>query len=152
MNALRASLSALIGLIFCFLEGVGSPESGQELTLADVLGLFGTKAFKEHLHGFVSQLDHANNGLLELFERDCVRIVGINEIEALRNGLVVLHKVVSEALEKPAFPLRGVLNVLEIELLLDSFKSSVNLLVVELIILVVSESKDGCDQRLFMGV
>lgn len=92
------------------------------------------------------------DGQLELVKRDRARVVSVDKIEALIDRLVVLHQVVSNALEKATLPLLRVLDVLRVQLLLDTFERIVKLLVVKFVLVLVAHAEDSSDQGLFVLV
>ena len=141
-----------IGIIH-LLIGVGGPEASQELALGHVSFVATANARQEHLQLLVrqAQLEPVER-ILKLLERDRVRVVRVDQVEALRDRLVVLHQVVADALEQATLPLRRVLLVLLVQLLLHSFESIVQLLIIELVLVLVVHTEDGCQQGLLVFV
>ena len=73
-------------------------------------------------------------------------MVSVDQIEAIVDRLVVLHKVVADTLEEATLPLTSVLHVLCVQLLLNTFEGTVQLLIVKLIVVLVSHAEDRRDE------
>lgn len=89
LGGVPSTASPLLAVIFV---RVGCPEARQELSLAQI-GLFAAPyPLQEDLQLLVGETElEAVDGGLELFEADRLRVVSVDQVEALFDRLVVLH-------------------------------------------------------------
>ena len=134
-----------------FFVGVGSPEASQELLLLNVLLSIDVESLEEHFELLITETKlEAVHCIFKLLKAYGTGVVCVNQVKRLLNRFVILHKVITDALEQTTLPLIGVLLVLFIQSLLHTLKSIVNLQIVQLVSVRLVHAKDSGQKGLLV--